>query len=534
MSENPEALQIELDSLAQRNEPEALYRAGILSCKLGQFEPALAFLERAAAHAPMLARARAQQATILRQQQRPKEAFPLALQAINADMTLAQGWECAGALLIGNKKWPEAKHLLALAVNAVSDSAVVHAYYSLALGKDGNLDLAYQHAQKALQLQSNLPAAILARIEALCEMGHYDLALRDTNALQHNQHATETANFSFGSLAFINGDYARGMKAMSAVINSGWRGGDIPEWNGEVTDKYVVLYGGQGFGDMLQFARYIEPLSKRIPKRCLVLPRNLTRLFADSFPNLPLAIHEDDANKNDVPMPQQTSVGIPQDADLRCSLPSLANFTEDGFDTMAWLVPYLRAREDLRAAWRKRLAHIPKPWIGIVWAPGTWFTSNPKRVLSYDVLKPLAALAGQHLISLQLGDEAEKAVQDGLFNAAPFISDFADTAALISELDLLISFDSAPAHLAGGLGQPVWTMLQFNTDWRWLVGREDCMWYPAMRLFRQSQPEDWQGMVGEMAVELERFLRGDKSVLQSKPWIGPTPVRNPQALPLPQ
>jgi ADP-heptose:LPS heptosyltransferase len=119
------------------------------------------------------------------------------------------------------------------------------------------------------------------------------------------------------------------------------------------------------------------------------------------------------------------------------------------------------------------------------------------------MLRPLIALAGPHLVSLQLGPEAEKAAQDGVFDASPFIADFADTAALAGELDLLITHDSAPAHLAGALGKPAWTLLPAYPDWRWLAEREDSIWYPTMRLFRQPAPGDWDGMLAAVARALD-------------------------------
>lgn len=531
-SELHEEARCELENLGRSDNPDDLFRSGLLCQKLGQHARALDYLERAAAHPLVRAHARARQATILRQLCRPKESFPMALQAINADMSVAEGWECAGALLIGNKKWPEASKLLALGVNALPESAILHAYYALALAKDGKPVLAYQHVQIAMHLEPELSVALLARIEAYCEAGYYDLALKDTVLLQ-DKDMPEAARFSFGSLAFMTGDYTRGMSAMIGIINSGWRGGEVQEWKGEnLRERRVIIYGGQGYGDMLQFARYIQPFCDRAPHVVLHVPRNLTRLLADSFPGISLSIHEDDASQGSVPMPSGTSVGITQDVDFRCSFPGLIAYREGGFDVMADKVPYLSVRSELSQAWRDRLANIPRPWIGIVWAPGTWFNSNPSRTISYETLRPLIDLAGPHLISLQLGTEAEKTAKDGLFNASPYISDFADSAALINELDLLITFDSAPAHLAGALGKSVWTMLHFNADWRWLVEREDSIWYPTMRLYRQKQPQDWNAVVERMVDDLKRFLAGEKDALRSKAWVGPSPIRNPHALPL--
>lgn len=531
----PEDVARELEALEKSDHPEALYKLGVLHHQIGNSQRALDYLERAAGHPFLLPRARARQATILKQLSRPKEAFPMALQSIKADISLTEAWECAGALLLAHKRWTEAGQLLQLSIAHHSQNATLHAYYAIALAKSGNPVLAYAHVRHALQLQPDLRLALLARIETLSEAGHYDVALKDAAFLK-DSHGSEAAasNFSFGSLSFMTGDYARGMKTLVGFINSGWRGGDIPEWNGEnLEDQSIVLYGGQGYGDMIQFARYIQPLFSHMHNVWLQVPRNLTRLFKDSFPNLKISIHQDEAGHQSAPMPSETMIGLPPDIKRRSSLPSLSNFIEGGFDAMVQQTPYLRVRADLAATWRERLAHIPRPWIGVVWAPGTWFSSNPNRTLSYETLSPLVKCARSHLISLQLGDQAEKVTADGLYNASPLIADFADSAALVSELDLLITFDSAPAHLAGALAKPVWTMLPFNADWRWLVGREDTLWYPTMRLFRQRHPNDWSDVIGRITVELQKFLAGNESVLKAEPWVGPTPVCSPDALHLP-
>jgi hypothetical protein len=238
----------------------------------------------------------------------------------------------------------------------------------------------------------------------------------------------------------------------------------------------------------------------------------------DSFPSIPVVVEGETAEKDD--------------ASWRCSYPTLANFSEGAFDPLANKIPYLKVNDELAAIWRKRLAHIPHPRIGLVWTT-PWEMNNPFRVMKFEALKPLIDIARPHLISLQLGPEAKLAADAGIFDVSPFISDFADSAALISELDLVITLDSAPAHLAGALGKPVWVFLPFNAEWRWLIGREDSIWYPTMRLFRQTRPQDWSDVLLRICVDIKSFLSGDKSTLNPPPWNGVTLNRHPHAVPLP-
>ena len=309
---------------------------------------------------PQSAQDMARQATLLRQQGNPKEAFTLALRAIEADNAVAEGWECAGYLLIHHKKWGEARKLLALAIKAVPESAAVNAYYAFALAKDGDPAQGYRYAQRALQLQPGQSAGIMARIECYCEAGYFDLALRDTALLQ-DKNIPDSTSFAFGSLAFMSGDYLRGLKAMIRVINSGWRGGEMPEWQGEKTDKHVVFYSGQGYGDMLQFLRYLPLLLPRVGPASLFIPRVMARLMRDSFPDLDLFIFKEDAGRDDIPLPPGTGIGVP-DAALRSSFPALATFAEN-FDARATAIPYLRADRVLVEGWRRRLASRPRPWM---------------------------------------------------------------------------------------------------------------------------------------------------------------------------
>ena len=489
--------------------------AALELCRQGRAQEALTALEGLAARPDIAARVRALQALIYRGLNRYGEALTAALQAIDKDPSLAEAWECAGFLLVSRKKWPEARQLLSIALEALPDHALLQAYYALALAKTGELALANDYANRALRTQPDLAAARLARIEILTDVGYYDLALKESAKLAVV--APDTAAFALGSASFMTGDYARGLTLMTSVMHSGWRGREIPEWDGGKTSAHVVLYSGQGYGDTLHFARYLPLASARAGKVTLQVPKSLVRLLRANFPGITVIDEDADA--------------LPDDVTLRCALPRLATLADNGFDPLTEKVPYLRADGALASAWRERLKDVKRPRIGLAWA-SPWQMNNPFRVIPFAALKVLIEAAGGHLVSLQLGAEGKSAAEAGLYDPAPFITDFADSAALVNELDLVISIDSAPAHLAGALGKPAWLMLPFSAEWRWLIAREDSLWYPSMRLFRQSNMQDWPGVIQKISGDVGKFLSGDRSVLNPARWQGPALKRHPQAVPL--
>ncbi len=198
--------------------------------------------------------------------------------------------------------------------------------------------------------------------------------------------------------------------------------------------------------------------------------------------------------------------------DLHSPLMSLPLLMGTELDTVPG-EPYLRADPGKAAAWRARLGPARKPRVGIVWASGRRPGRPDKRAdLRRDIplLKLLeAARPDLEFVSLQKGLAAEaelKAAPSAVTDPTTDLRDFADTAALMEALDLVISVDTAPAHLAGALGKPAMTLLRYDACWRWLTGRADSPWYPSMRLLRQPVPGDWDSVVAELKTALaERF-----------------------------
>ena len=168
--------------------------------------------------------------------------------------------------------------------------------------------------------------------------------------------------------------------------------------------------------------------------------------------------------------------------------------------------PYLHADPARAAVWQTRLApYRGVAKVGLFWAGRPSHANDRRRSLRLAQLAPLARATGAVFIGLQQDERAQEAAPPGMTFVAcgQELKDFADTAALLTQLDLVISVDSAPAHLAGALGRPVWTLLPFRADWRWQIEREDTPWYPGMRLFRQPQPGDWDTVIERVCSELQ-------------------------------
>jgi hypothetical protein len=195
--------------------------------------------------------------------------------------------------------------------------------------------------------------------------------------------------------------------------------------------------------------------------------------------------------------------------DLQCPLPSLPRIFHTTIDSIPSQVPYMNADLQSVSKWRHRL-HIDNSSlnIGLVWAGSPGHLNDRKRSCPIDLFLPIARIDGLRLFSLQkeIPDRwaSGSVTEMNLVDYMEEIEDFSDTAGIIMNLDLIISVDTAVAHLAGALGKPVWTLLPFAPDWRWMLNREDSPWYPTMRLFRQPSSNDWESVISKVRNELEK------------------------------
>ncbi len=272
-----------------------------------------------------------------------------------------------------------------------------------------------------------------------------------------------------------------------------------PLWQGEdISGKTILVHAEQGLGDAIQFLRYaplIKPLGARVVVGC---HQQLVRLFSRCH-NVDQVVGEGSS----LP-PFDTHVPF-------MSLPRIFQTT---LATIPADIPYLTADPTLASAWQQVMDHIPGYRIGICWRGGRNIAEFSKRDIPLDCFMSLTELPNVQLIRLQKDIHAEELARfpnhSKTFSPGADFDDsrgpFMDTAAIMKNLDLVITSDTAIAHLAGALGVPVWVALPYVPDWRWLLGRSDSPWYPTMRLFRQKSPGDWAGVFAEIQTALRERL----------------------------
>jgi hypothetical protein len=270
---------------------------------------------------------------------------------------------------------------------------------------------------------------------------------------------------------------------------------DRPQWDGApFSGRILLLIADQGFGDVIQYCRYIPWVRRRCPEIVVAADTILHPLIRQIDAALPLIDHWS---------------RCPPFAAF-CPLSGLPRLHGTTLATIPSEIPYLRADPVRTAAWRARLQDLLPPGfrrIGIVWAGRPTHNNDFNRSVRLPAFAPLAALDGIALVSLQKGS-ARSAIGEyferaPLLNLGAAIGDFVDTMAIIDTLDLVVTVDTSVAHLAGAMGRPVWVLLPYAPDWRWLLDRDDSPWYPTARLFRQPRPGDWGGVIRRVCEALQ-------------------------------
>jgi tetratricopeptide (TPR) repeat protein len=263
---------------------------------------------------------------------------------------------------------------------------------------------------------------------------------------------------------------------------------DIPRWRGEdITGKTILLQAEQGLGDTLHLVRYVPTVAARDARVVLRVQQDLGKVLA-GFPGADAVV----TNYDDV-----------DDVDTWCPLMSLPLAFGTEITSIPSQVPYLQPPREYVWLWQTMLGLRRRPRIGIVWSARRYI---PLRSMPLATLEPLLVRPDLefHVLQKEI-DEPDRAWLDRhplVVDHSALLKDFADTAALISQLDLVLTIDTAVAHLAGAMARPVWLMLPFSADWRWLTDRTDTPWYPTARLFRQPRHRDWDAVVAEVIAAL--------------------------------
>lgn len=427
------------------------------------------------------------------------DAFDRAL-ALRADY--AEAFGNRGNALRALNRHTEALDSLDRAIALKPDFADAHSNRGNVLQDlDRHAD-AVDSYDRALALQPDHLDALVNRGVALRALGRQAAALASyERALAvRPDHVTARTNRSLCLLQ--TGDFANGWVEhewrlrMPAFAPTAGRFRD-PPWRGSASlkGKTILLHAEQGFGDTLQFCRYVPLVAARGARVVLEVGRPLRRLLT-TLDGAAQVISGDD------PTPG---------CDVHCPLLSLPLAFGTTLNTIPPPAPLRPDREQM-AHWQQHLASLPGRRVGLVWE-GSSLKRHPegraadrRRSITLSHFAPLGTIPGSSFVSLQTGTAAAQtaAPPSGLavHDFTTELTDFADTAAVIMALDLVITVDTAVAHLAGTLGKPVWILIQFDADWRWLLNRTDSPWYPSARLFRQSSFGDWNGVITEVAAAL--------------------------------
>jgi tetratricopeptide (TPR) repeat protein len=361
--------------------------------------------------------------------------------------------------------------------------------------RKGDLISASEAYRDAIKLDPNLPAAYVDLGFVLHGLGELAEASDCFARLRALQPDSAEATVNLGLIHLLQGDLAAGW----AEYESRWKVGVGDDrklmqrrWKGEpLGGERILLYAEQGLGDTMQFVRYVPLVAERGGEVVLEVQPALYGLLAGTDGSTRV-IRRGEA------LPEFT---------WQCPLMSLPLALGTELETIPARVPYIVPDAERVDAWRERLPKSTRR-IGLAWAGNPGHPRDRLRSISLAQLAPLLNVAGTTFYSFQFGSGSEqmKQLPPGvrMVDLGDELKDFANVAAIVANLDLVISIDSVVAHLAGALGKPVWILLNKGCDWRWFLEREDSPWYPTARLFRQSTSGEWQEVVNRVELELRQ------------------------------
>jgi tetratricopeptide (TPR) repeat protein len=482
--------------------PECFFNLGLSFAALGRMDEAIAAFDRAIQLRPDYAPAHNAIGNCFREKKNLALAIKAYRKAVEFRGDVAGFWNNLGIALQSDKQPAAAIEALRRATMLKPDWAEAYSNLGNALWQSGDLENAAAVCRQAIKLQPNLSEAHNNLANVLRDLGQYDEAAEVlTGALAHNPQSPQL-HWNFAPLLLMKGDYSRGWQEYE------W-GRRIPEhtppfprffetmWDGSALNgKRILLDAEQGFGDAIQFARYIPSVARRGGDVILRCDPALDRLLG-KIPGANRIVSQREA--------------IP-DFEVHCPLVSLPRVLQlDRPEDLPWSGPYLTADAADRDKFRPLLAGAKdRKKVGLVWAGGAGHSNDRQRSARLIDFSALAQIPGIWLCSLQKGPPAQEippAVAKGLQinDFTDQLQDFADTAAVIDQLDLVISVDTAVLHLAGALGKPAWAVLPFAAEWRWMIGRSDSPWYPTLRLFRQTARGDWTAPIAQIAAALREL-----------------------------
>lgn len=374
---------------------------------------------------------------------------------------------------------------------------------ALALLAEGRLEEAEGLARSLLASGTGPVRLWKLLAAALRQQGRFEETRAIQSMLVEAMPGNLELRFDFAETLLMLGDFDRGWReyrhrySLPNTVRIE-RKVQVPRWDGRpLPGQTLLIHDEQGYGDTFQFLRLVRKAKERSGAKIILEINQESLSFAQR------------TSEADIICPPGQLLSS---FNVHCELMSLPMALGLKMVDLPGPMPYLNADPNRLEYWRKRLADLPRPLVGLVWAASPF--PHPKRSMPLSALAPLA-MEGVTFLSIQKGPKAAEGKNPPqgmhLVDLSDEIANFDDTAAILCIADLLISIDSAPVHLAGALGRPAWVMLLNVADWRWLEKREDSPWYPSLRLFRQPErDDDWGKVTNRVAAELQCWLNRKK------------------------
>ncbi|MGA2443739.1 MAG: tetratricopeptide repeat-containing glycosyltransferase family protein [Tepidisphaeraceae bacterium] len=494
--------------------PEAHYNLGKALTDMGQLHEGVTSLRQAIRLKPDYAEAHSNLGIALRGLGQFDQAIAAYREAIRLKPGFAEAHNNLGNVLRDVKQLDGAIAACRQAILLKPGYAKAHNNLGNALKDNGQLDEAIAAYRQAIRLDPGYAEAHVNLEIAYRDTGQLDKAIDSCRQAIAIKPDYAEPHFNLALSLLTSGDFQHGWQEYEWR----WKCKDFPspfaqpQWDGCLLEgRTLLLHTEQGHGDALQFIRYLPLVAERGGKIVIECYAELQRLFQTNTGRCQIVVRGQ-------PLPV---------FDFHCPLLSLPRVFGTSLANIPKDVPYLHADAEDAGRWQQRLAdHSPLVKVGLGWAGRPTHTNDRNRSMKLARLAPLGQAPGARFFSLQKGAAAAEAQTPPpgmeLVDWTEELKDFADTAALISNLDLVIAVDTAVVHLAGAMGKPVWTLLPFNSDWRWLLERQDSPWYPTMRcwllerqdspwyptmrLFRQPRIGDWDTVITRVVEALSLWI----------------------------
>nr|WP_320147916.1 tetratricopeptide repeat protein [uncultured Anaeromusa sp.] len=425
-----------------------------------------------------------------------REAAIYFCQAVKEEPHNQELYQPLGELLVALEEWDHAQACFGQLIALAPECAAAYNYMGIILKRKEYLVEAEACYRKAIELKPDYAEAFHNMGNCLLREEKYAEAEKAYLQAVKLEPDLLKARFSLGIFYLLMGQREKGWKWYDARLD--WKESfrmDIPIWQGESLEgRNVLLFYEQGFGDMLHCLRYVSQIVAMAKHVTVWIQEPLARLLQEMEPEYRVCTSNRELDVTQF--------------DFACSIFSLpAKLT-----SLEAEVPYLWAAQENKEIWREKLESAAKGRlkVGVVWAGNPEHSNDENRSCSFEEFRRLFAIPGVLWVNLQVGEEQkcfqEAAEVESLFDTAGELTDFAETAGVIDNLDVVIAVDTAVAHLAGAMGKPTWLLLPYRPEWRWELKREDCFWYPTMRLFRQIVQGDWSEVLQRVTNDLTELV----------------------------